>query len=133
MIKILPAPPKGSKKASNSKTAENDKAASSDPINTATESFTVKASAKSIPKPPMSASKKPGQPASVPPPKQKVSTRGTPTVQVAAAVPEETDSKTSNSDKYRLAPPKKKNHGPAKAHLAADAQLTAEDAYDYEM
>ena len=129
MIKILPAPLKGSKKASNSKTAENDKAASSDPTNTATDSFTVKASAKSIPKPPMSASKKPGQPASVPPPKQKAS----PKVQVAAAVSEETDSKTSNSDKFRLAPPKKKNHGPAKAHLAADAQLSAEDAYDYEM
>ena len=129
MIKILPAPLKGSKKASSSKTTENDKAASNDPTNTATDSFTVKASAKSIPKPPMSASKKPGQPASVPPPKQKVS----PKVQVAAAVSEETDSKTSNSDKFRLAPPKKKNHGPAKAHLAADAQLSAEDAYDYEM
>ena len=48
-------------------------------------------------------------------------------------ISEETDSKTSNSDKHRLAPPKKKNHGPAKAHLAADAQLTAEDAYDYEL
>jgi hypothetical protein len=137
MIKILPPPLKASKKsaeskkASSSKTSDNDKAkasSSSDPANS--NSFSVKASAKSVPKPPLGASKKPEQPAIVSPPKQKVS----PKVHVAAAIPKDADSEISDSQKFHVPPPKKKNHGPAKANLAAEApQLSAEDAYDYEL
>ena len=140
MIKILPPPPKASKKsaeskkASSSKTSDNDKvpkaSSSSDPANSASSSFSVKASTKSVPKQPLGASKQPGQPAVVSPPKQKVS----PKVQVAAAIPKDANSEISDSHKFHVPPPKKKNHGPAKANLAVEApQLSAEDAYDYEL
>jgi hypothetical protein len=133
MIKILPPPLKGSKgSAERKKTgrSDSDKAPTASPSSDSANSFHVKASGKNVPKTPPSASKKTGQSGAVPPPKQKVS----PKVQVAAAVPKEPDSKASRSPKSQVPPPKKKNQGPTKLSLAKDAsELSAEDAYDYEL
>ena len=137
MIRILPPrKSKGSsesKKPSSSKTSDHDKPPSvtstTEPASSTTDFFTVTAPQKKGLKQPPSESKKTGPSTTVPPPRQKVS----PKVQVATAVPKESDSK-AHVQKSHLPPPKNKNKGPAKVKVPSDAsEQSAEDAYDYEL
>jgi hypothetical protein len=100
-----------------------------EPASSTTDFFTVTAPQKKGLKQPSSESKKTGPSTTVPPPRQKVS----PKVQVATAVPKESDSK-AHVQKSHLPPPKNKNKGPAKVKVPSDAsEQSAEDAYDYEL
>jgi hypothetical protein len=155
MIKIFPPLKDGkssaeSKKASGSKASDDDskftvsgskngRAASappsSEPAAADPNAFSVKAPQKKAPQPPSSKPKetkpKETEPsASVAPPKKK----GSPKVQLAAAVPAEDDSKGGAPHKSHVVPPKKKSGGQAKVNVAAVLpELSAEDAYDYEL
>jgi hypothetical protein len=147
MIKISP-PRKGgkspapteSKKTGSSKASDGESqftvsgtakgnAGSAESAASDSNSFSVKAPQKNTPKPPTRQSKDKVASA-VPPPKKKSS----PKVQVAEATPNEDASKAGETQKSHIAPPKKKNVGQAKANVAAAVpELSAEDAYDYEL
>ncbi len=149
MIKIFPprkggkgSAPTESKRAGSSKASDlnsqtttdsgsaKSESTSPEPAASDPNSFFVKAPQKTAPKPLKTQSKETVASASVPPPKQKAS----PKVQVAAAIPKDDAAGAGNNQKSRVSPPKKKNDGHVKPNVAtAVPELSAEDAYDYEL